>query len=497
MKTEMVEEDVKQELKKGIDESQIEAALRSRLEHLKENANSFTLERVRRLIEKDLDIDKYAIDIHKRFIKQFLEEHMESANEDNTTKDSKESMESANEDNTTEDNNTTKDSKESVKKETCLTDCEVEKSPEEHKIKKDVKDSGAEDEKKLDDSPIMGVLESKPRLVDAQDAKASESSIKKAIRESAAYIRANAETMTLASVRRYLEEEMGLEKGTLDPFKKFIKEEIDKALTSESPKSKSSIKKTSEKQTKPAKKIIAKGTSDSLDSESDKGDPGPGSVKKAVPKGKNEKSEGPKKRKSSEMKSDVPNKKQKVVKKSSESNDAESDRSESEDCKSPSTAAKPARKKATPAAGYGEHVENLKSIIKACGMSIPPSIYKKAKQVPEDEREEFLSKELEDILSREGLSSNPSEKEIKEVKKKKERAKELEGIDLSNIVSSTRRRSTTSFVPPPKPKSPVKDDKSDAEDSDKEDSSDDSDTEEDGDGSQIDEINEDHEEDSD
>nr|GLL31616.1 glutamic acid-rich protein-like isoform X3 [Ipomoea trifida] len=485
MKTEMVVEDVKQEQKKEIDESQIEAALRSRLEHLKENANSFTLERVRRLIEKDLDIEKYAIDIHKRFIKQFLEEHMESANEDNTTKDSKESMESAN-----EDNNTTKDSKESVTIETCLTDCEVEKSPEEHKIKKDVKDSGGEDEKKLDDSPIMGVLESKPRLVDAQDAKASESSIKKAVWESAAYIRANAETMTLASVRRYLEEEMGLEKGTLDPFKKFIKDEIDKALTSEAPKSKSSIKKASEKQTKPAKKIIAKGTSDSLDSESDKEESGPGSVKKAVPKRKNEKSEGPKKRKSSEMKTDVPSKKQKVVKKSSESNDAESDTSESEDCKSPSTAAKPLRKKATPAAGYGEHVENLKSTIKACGMSIPPSIYKKAKQVPEDEREEFLSKELEDILSREGLSSNPSEKEIKEVKRRKERAKELEGIDLSNIVSSTRRRSTTSFVPPPKPKSPVKDDKSDAEDSDKEDSSDESDTEEDGDGSQIDEINE-------
>lgn len=113
---------------------------------------------------------------------------MDSANEDNTTKDSKESVESVN-----EDNNNTKDSKESVKKETCLTDCEVEKSPEEHNAKKDVKDSSAEDEKKLDDSPIMGVMESKPRLVDAQDAKASESSIKKAIWERAAHIRANAE----------------------------------------------------------------------------------------------------------------------------------------------------------------------------------------------------------------------------------------------------------------------------------------------------------------
>lgn len=102
-------------------------------------------------------------------------------------------------------------------------------------------------------------------------------------------------------------------------------------MTSEAPKSKTSIKKTSDNQTKPAKKII------------DKGERGPGSVKKAVPKGKNEKSEGPKKRKSSEMETDVPSKKQKVVKKSSESNDAESDRSDSEDCKSQTTAAKPAR----------------------------------------------------------------------------------------------------------------------------------------------------------
>jgi len=47
--------------------------------------------------------------------------------------------------------------------------------------------------------------------------------------------------------------------------------------------------------------------------------------------------------------------------------------------------------------------------------------------------------------------------EIKEVNRKKARAKELEGIDMSNIVSSTRRRATISFAapPPPKPKIPV------------------------------------------
>lgn len=68
--------------------------------------------------------------------------------------------------------------------------------------------------------------------------------------------------------------------------------------------------------------------------------------------------------------------------------------------------------------------------------------------------------------------------EIKEVKKKKERARELEGIDMSNIVSSSRRRSATSFVPPPEPKIPDESESGDSEDSDDEDNdSDDSDDE--------------------
>jgi hypothetical protein len=42
--------------------------------------------------------------------------------------------------------------------------------------------------------------------------------------------------------------------------------------------------------------------------------------------------------------------------------------------------------------------------------SIPPVIYKKVKQVPENKRDGQLIKELEEILSREGLPPNPSEK---------------------------------------------------------------------------------------
>lgn len=42
--------------------------------------------------------------------------------------------------------------------------------------------------------------------------------------------------------------------------------------------------------------------------------------------------------------------------------------------------------------------------------SVAPTVYKKAKQVPDNKREAFLAEELEGILKREGLPSNPSEK---------------------------------------------------------------------------------------
>lgn len=42
--------------------------------------------------------------------------------------------------------------------------------------------------------------------------------------------------------------------------------------------------------------------------------------------------------------------------------------------------------------------------------SISPFVYKKVKQAPEEKREATLIEELEQILAKEGLSSDPSEK---------------------------------------------------------------------------------------
>ncbi|CAA7042012.1 unnamed protein product [Microthlaspi erraticum] len=130
---------------------------------------------------------------------------------------------------------------------------------------------------------------------------------------------------------------------------------------------------------------------------------------------------------------------------------------------------KPLKMKEAATSVNGKRVEHLKSVIKYCGIklcvlikllvdlrknlyvwfiiivvfgSVPPAIYRKVKKAPEEKREDTLIEELEQILAKEGLSSDPSEKEIKEVKKNKDISKELEGIDTSNIVSST------SFIPP-------------------------------------------------
>lgn len=53
--------------------------------------------------------------------------------------------------------------------------------------------------------------------------------------------------------------------------------------------------------------------------------------------------------------------------------------------------------------------------------------------------------ELEAILVKEGLTASASRDEIKAVRKRKEKLKDLEGIDTSNIIEETRgRRSRTS-----------------------------------------------------
>ncbi|XP_010436441.1 PREDICTED: DNA ligase 1 isoform X3 [Camelina sativa] len=439
-------------------ESQILAAMQSRVTYLRDKADSLTCESVRRLLEEDLKLEKHALDVHKSFVKQHLVQCLEGAENDETSENSQETEK--------------KDDVAPVKEAATLS--------EEHKVKKDVKADMTGDDDKTDDSPVMGLLTddntSKSVAEQTKDEESKEvlqSDIKKALRKRSSYINANSEKITMGLLRRLLEQDLKLEKYSLDPYKKFINEELDEvlqALETTKPITKAMApKKTTKRMTKdmarkptvtrnvkstPAKNSDSEEMSDS-DGEDEEEDMEVAVKKKTAEKRKSSKSEGTGKRK---------REKEKVASvKKTKQTDSQSDSDAGE---KPSSSEKSVKE--TPTTGYGRRVEHLKSIIKSCGMSISPSVYRKAKQAPEEKREDTLVKELKEILAKEGLSANPSEKEIKEVKKRKERTKELEGIDTSNIVSSSRRRSTTSFVPPPKPIKAEESESDESEDSDNE-----------------------------
>ncbi|KAK3014237.1 hypothetical protein RJ639_008080 [Escallonia herrerae] len=401
---------------------------------------SLTFEGVRRLLEKDMGLHAYALDVHKRYIKQLLEKTLQGNDEDNASKSSGETVE----------------------KNDFSAKEEVIESPEEYQAKKDLKEAGEEDKEKMDDSPVMGLLignKSRKSGVVETDGMGkheipSESTIKNAIWKRAAYFRANSEKITMAGVRRLLEEDLELNKLTLDPFKKLITEQLDK--------------------------------------------------KKIAPKGKVQRSEVLKKRKRPAKETQLSNKKQnKLAEPESEGNsDAEDDETVSEDGHSQSSAEKPVKKKEILLPAYGKRVEHLKSVIKSCGMGVPPSVYKKAKQLVShlvlpgcrwlicfsfpflviENRKVGICNYCKLVLFVAVFLACYTK--IKDARKRKERAKELEGIDMSNIVLSSRRRSTTSFVLPPKPKVPVESDGDDTEDTDKGD-----DNDSDGDGNDNDAEN--------
>ncbi|KAJ4967208.1 hypothetical protein NE237_019057 [Protea cynaroides] len=447
-------------------EPEIRRAMCARVGHFKAQADSLTLEGVRRLLEKDLKLDKFALDVHKRFIKQCLEECFDGPADENS-----------------------KTSGENVEEVVHSDKKSTTKSFEGLQPKKEA-EPNSKDEK--EGSPVLGLLREEKQHEDSQSAELeklpSEGAIKKAIKKRAGYFRANSEKVTLVGARRLLEEDLGLDKYVLDSFKKFISDQLDEVLHGpEVAQSPNGIKKNIQNKdslNKVSKKVSRSKSSDSADSKDEEvDDDGIKPKKKITPKGKSRNSEVVKshKRPAPETKSSK-NKRKNPVEPTSEESSDEKDGNLSEKDQSQSSADEPVKKKKEVSAhAYGKQVEHLKSIIKACGLSITPSVYKKVKQAPENKRESSLIKELENILGREGLSTNPSEKEIKAVKKKKEREKELEGIDMSNIVSSSRRRSTTTYIAPPKPKIPFQSDGNDDKKNDDDEKNDDVDDDEDDD----------------
>ncbi|KAL6842931.1 hypothetical protein ACP4OV_027244 [Aristida adscensionis] len=420
-------------------EAEIEKAMRARVPDFKKQADNLTLEGVRRALEKDLGLEKYSLDAHKKFIKQCVDK-LFSASDDEDTNDKAEA-------------NNDQLSKEGSE--------DAEPTPGSSKM-------SSADEQPVRPSEAEEGLEAKKDQASSSDI--SEGTIKEAIEKRASYFRKNSETLTLQGVRRTLEEDLKLEKKALDAFKNFITTELDKVLQEPANGTKKNIKKGSVKDSeqkmskgKGSKRVCEDSdTSELNDSQSEM----EGSDEDTRPrKKKAEKSKVIKRQKKvADEKKLSTLKAKKVAKRNSDRNTDERGGSSAEEDNSRSSAEDDNKIKRQSAPAYGKQVEHLKSIIKSCGMSIPPNVYRRAKQAPENKREACLIKELEGILEKEGLSNSPSEKEIKAVKKRKERAKELEGIDMSNIITSSRRRTTSNFIPLPKPKIEADSDNDDDED---------------------------------
>ncbi|KAL5203748.1 hypothetical protein ABZP36_008619 [Zizania latifolia] len=415
-------------------EAEIEKAIRARLPDFKEQADSLTLEGVRRALEKHMGLEKHSLDAHKKFIKQCVDKVFSGSDDDNTNNNASEKAEAKDD----------HSSKEGLEDAQLMSDS--------NKI------SSSADEQAEKSSEIERDQEGDK--YHSSDSHISEAMIKKAIDKRAKYFRENSESLTLQGVRRTLEEDLKLQKKALDAYKTFITTELDNILQEPANGTKKNSKIESRKDSKKTSKNSKRGrqesdTSEINDSHSDKGDSDEDMrpKKKVAEKGKAVKRQ----KKATEKKQLSTPKAKKVAKK-----DLDRSTGEQEEDSSHSSAEEDNKKK-QPAPAYGKQVERLKSIIKSCGMSIAPTVYRRVKQAPESKREACLLKELEDILEKEGLSANPSEKEIKAVKKRKERAKELEGIDTSNIITSSRRRSTSSFIPLPKFKIEVDSDDDDEE----------------------------------
>ncbi|XP_020584500.1 uncharacterized protein DDB_G0283697-like [Phalaenopsis equestris] len=442
-------------------ELDIKRAMRARVKDFKEQADSLTLEGVRRALEKDLGMKTFSLDVHKRFIKQCLEECFYGGDDADLS---------------TTTGSAPDPHPPHVSKETPSEKDEPQQPKDLISVGSDINE-GAVEFLAVEEKPNHESIKDDGIKHDEQP---SEDTIKKAIEKRAFFFRSNLEKITLAKVRRLLEEDLNLQKNTLDAYKSFISNVLDEVL--QSPESAETTNGTKKKPKKVLKnketgkvkrepKVVSEdlGSSDLGNDASEADEDSDVFVKrlKKRPLKKSKSSVEPikKQKKSSDANiTSVSRKKRREEIGSEIGAESDNERSSENGGSHSSSDERPKKKQEKPTTQtYGKHVEHLKSVIKACGMGVPPAVYKRAKQVSDSKREAFVIKELEDILAKEGLSTNPSDKEIKSVKRKKERARELEGIDMSNIVSTSRRRSSINYIPTPKQKTEVESDEDEDE----------------------------------
>ncbi|CAK9219143.1 unnamed protein product [Sphagnum troendelagicum] len=421
--------------------SSLGRALEARSSDLRKQADTLTLPGVRRLLEKDLQLKPHHLDAHKLLVKQLVDKLKILEKEKPKVESGKDGQELSKRLKVSE-------HRDNSNKDDVPTKAGVEEGRDE---------DGARSEKKQGAEGLT-----------SEDEVDMEALILSAVQQRSSEFRSQAESVTLSLVRRQLEQDLALNEGALDPYKQYIRKLVDELMSKEEEEAviekKEKVPDVEIVEVKPRKRKVAdvdvvekKPRMEKLGSvEMSEKKPKKGKVANVeIKEGRG----GAKhKQKVSKMIS-----RQKVV----SSSDNENSSGESEDNKKLDDEEPAAEidesddgssfkktlktKKAVDVKPtYGKKVEQMKNIIKACGMAVPPIIYRKVKQAPEPEKEAILIRELEAILNREGLSVHASKEEIRSVRKRKEKLKDLEGIDTSNIIveSRGRRAAAANFFAP-------------------------------------------------
>ncbi|XP_024359249.1 uncharacterized protein [Physcomitrium patens] len=434
----------------------IERAVEARSEYLKQEVTTMTLAQARRLLEKDLNVDQGFLDSYKEFVKKLINKVLQETQAESLAVQKTEAV---------------------IDEQDKSKETEVENSanqmPKMKRLKKKSGSEGIVGEIAKDQSDDIGTSSAEEGLKEPEndshsDAKVGadmESLILEAALKRAPDFKAQAESLTLVGVRRLLEKDLGMEKGGLDVYKKHIRTVLDQLLNEEKEKEKLVAVTTSKKRKASAPEVKKK-----LNKSGKKRKPSSSEEMEENVSGE-ESVKTPKVRNGGNRKTTKKSVKEKVEEEDASGDDdgmdedggsdedvsrsEESDDEETERKKVPKTK-KPVESKPV----YGKKVELFKSTIKACGITVPPSVYRKAKQAPEERREAVLIKEMEAILLKEGLTANASKDDIKAVKKRKEKLKDLEGMDTSNIIVESTGRprraaaSANNFFAP-KPSKPI------------------------------------------
>lgn len=110
----------------------------------------------------------------------------------------------------------------------------------------------------------------------------------------------------------------------------------------------------------------------------------------------------------------------------------------------------PTKKKEEGLPSHGS-VGHLRQLLRAASITIPPNVYVRAKAMAAEggaSEQELVVFALREILASEGLSVNSTPAELARVARKRELAKDMEGVDTANVIEGSRRRGTGGGGPP-------------------------------------------------